>query len=174
MCYKERHPLLLECLMIFLRCIRIVWGASDSIYKPLMVHTVSCLLILSLTFHAKYCVFGTLSAWRNGMLWYNESDALLLDCSNAFLICITVIGRDSENFYTPLVNQIISFVLILSQHFMQNIVCFRTLSAWKTGWCATRRDIHFVLNCFITLLKYLKMILGALDVIYRTVLAHTV
>ena len=108
------------------------------------------------------------------MLCYNESHALLLNCFIILLICITVIGRDSESFYTPLMNQIISFVLIISQHFMQNIVCFRTLSAWKTGWCATRRDIHFVLNCFITLLKYLKMILGALDITYKTVPAQTV
>ena len=33
--YKERHPLLLECFITFLRCIRKMEGAADSICEPL-------------------------------------------------------------------------------------------------------------------------------------------
>ena len=38
-CCKERHPLLLNCLINFLRCIRRIQCALNSTYKPLMVHT---------------------------------------------------------------------------------------------------------------------------------------
>ena len=37
MCYKERHALLLECVITFLRCIRMIRGTSESIYTPPMV-----------------------------------------------------------------------------------------------------------------------------------------
>ena len=43
LCYDERHTILLDCVMIFIVCVRKVGGASDSIYKPLMVHTMSLL-----------------------------------------------------------------------------------------------------------------------------------
>ena len=41
MCCKERHSLLFGCFITFLRCIRMFRWASDSIYKPVMAHTVS-------------------------------------------------------------------------------------------------------------------------------------
>ena len=39
----ERHPLLMECFIIFLRCIRMIGRASDSVYKLRMVNTTSFL-----------------------------------------------------------------------------------------------------------------------------------
>ena len=47
-CDEVRHPLLLKWFITFLWCISKVWGASDSIYKPLIVHIVSFLLMLIL------------------------------------------------------------------------------------------------------------------------------
>ena len=49
-CYKERHPLLLEHSMTFLRCIMIMRGAFDSIYEPLMIRILSFLVKRTLKF----------------------------------------------------------------------------------------------------------------------------
>ena len=66
MCYKERHPLLLKCLITFLRYIMMILGAPDRLYNPHMVHTVSFLPKITLIFHHKYQLLGTLSAWEMG------------------------------------------------------------------------------------------------------------
>ena len=60
LCCNYKHPLLLKCYIVFLRCIRIIGWASNSIYKPLMVHTVSFLPKTNFKFHAKYQILGTL------------------------------------------------------------------------------------------------------------------
>ena len=39
--YNERHILLLECFITVLWCMRQMRGAFDSIYLPIMCHTVS-------------------------------------------------------------------------------------------------------------------------------------
>lgn len=58
-CCNEMHPLLLEWFHPSLcRCIRKVGGASDSMYKSHIVHTVSSLLRLILKFHTKYQIWG--------------------------------------------------------------------------------------------------------------------
>ena len=64
LCCKERHPLLLEYFIVFPRNARMVRGASESIYKHRMVHNVSLLTKTTTTFHAKYHISGTLSAWE--------------------------------------------------------------------------------------------------------------
>ena len=43
LCCKVRDSLLLECLITFPRYMRMTGRASDSIYKPVMVNTVSLL-----------------------------------------------------------------------------------------------------------------------------------
>ena len=53
-CYEERQPLLLKWSFHFLRCTRIRRRASESIYKPLIVDTVSFLLWSTLKFHTIY------------------------------------------------------------------------------------------------------------------------
>jgi len=65
-CYEERYPLLLKWFIIFLRYTSKVGGASDSIYKPLIVHVMPFLPRLTLKLHAKYQIWGTLSARKLG------------------------------------------------------------------------------------------------------------
>ena len=48
---NERHPLLLECFITFPGYIRVIGGASDSIYKHIMVNTISLLPKITLKFH---------------------------------------------------------------------------------------------------------------------------
>ena len=43
LCNEDRHPLLLECFLTSLRCIRTIVRASDSLSDPPMVNTVSFL-----------------------------------------------------------------------------------------------------------------------------------
>ena len=62
LCYKERHALLLEYSMTVLTYMRIIRGASYSICKHLMVHTVSLLPTTSILYDAKYHISGALSA----------------------------------------------------------------------------------------------------------------
>jgi len=50
---KEMHPLLLECFITFLRCVRMTGRAFDDICMTLMVHITSFLLKITLKFHAK-------------------------------------------------------------------------------------------------------------------------
>ena len=46
--------MLLECFIVFLRCIEMSGLASDSIYEALVVHTISFLPNTPLKFQAKH------------------------------------------------------------------------------------------------------------------------
>ena len=65
-CCKERHPLLLKCVITFLRCIWMTGQASDSICRPIMVHRVSFMPKTTLKFHTKFQIWGTLPAHEMG------------------------------------------------------------------------------------------------------------
>ena len=56
LCYKARHPLplLMKCFIPFPTCIYNEGGASDSLYKSLIVHMVSFVLRSTLKLHTKY------------------------------------------------------------------------------------------------------------------------
>ena len=54
LCCKERHALLLECVMTFLKYIKWIWRALYSIYKPSIVHIMFFLPITNIKLHAKY------------------------------------------------------------------------------------------------------------------------
>ena len=43
LCHKDRYPLLLDCFLTSLRCIRLIGIALDRIFDPLMIDTVSFL-----------------------------------------------------------------------------------------------------------------------------------
>ena len=64
--YRRGHPLLFESFITFLRCARIIGGASDSIYAWFMVHILSILSKTALKFHARCHSLGTLSALEIG------------------------------------------------------------------------------------------------------------
>ena len=66
LCFKEGHPLPLECSITFLRCIMMIRGASGSIYKTLTVNIMSLLLKTTPKFHGKSQVLETLSAQEMG------------------------------------------------------------------------------------------------------------
>ena len=63
-CYEEQHSLLPKWSMTLLKCISKIRGASKSIYKPYIIHTMLSLLRLTLKLHTKYQILGTLSDWE--------------------------------------------------------------------------------------------------------------
>ena len=77
---NEGHQLLIKCYITFIRFIRMVERASGSIYKPLMIITVSFLLKITLKFHVKCQSLGTPFEKGNGMVWYRHRHPLLLKC----------------------------------------------------------------------------------------------
>ena len=52
LCYKERHPLLLDYFVPSLKYIRMVGTATDSLHESLVVHSMSFLPITIIKFHA--------------------------------------------------------------------------------------------------------------------------
>ena len=117
MCSNERHSLLLECFITFLRCTRHMGGASKSIYKPLM----TCMMIM-LPFLSRLLIFKTykmLDCWHhpgtwNGILWSKESHTLLLKCFMIFLTCIEMMEGASDSIYKSLMAYMVPFLPKLS------------------------------------------------------------
>ena len=78
-----------------------IWGASDSIYEPLVNHTVSYLSMLTLKLHTKCQILGTLSAQERGMICCKERHPLLMQCFILFLRGRRKMGGDSDSIYKP-------------------------------------------------------------------------
>ena len=62
--YKERYQLLLGYFTTFCTYLRMIREASSSIYKPLMVHTMSFLPKTNPKFHAMYPIFDNIQVPR--------------------------------------------------------------------------------------------------------------
>ena len=80
----------------FLRCIRQMGGASDSIYQPLMGHTCTFPPRSTAQVAHKMPDLGYPLSTANGMLYYKERQPLLLEYFITFLRCIRQIGGASE------------------------------------------------------------------------------
>ena len=61
LCSKERHPLLLDYFIPFLKYIRMVGRANNGLYESLMVHNMSFLPTTNIKFHGKFDILSTLS-----------------------------------------------------------------------------------------------------------------
>jgi len=66
LCYKERHPLLLKCIIQFLICTGMLRGALKSIRTRLNDGTMSFLPKTTVQFDAKSQSLGTLQAHKMG------------------------------------------------------------------------------------------------------------
>ena len=69
--HKGRHPLLVKCFVTFYRCIMKKDGAFNSIYGPLVVHTVPFLPRMILKLRTKCQIWSTLSAYGMGYCTLN-------------------------------------------------------------------------------------------------------
>ena len=54
LCHEDRHPLMLECFLTSLRCIRMITKASDMILDPIILNTMSFLPKLLSIFKRNY------------------------------------------------------------------------------------------------------------------------
>ncbi len=100
--YKERHPLLLKCLITLIRYIIMIERAPERIYNPHMVHMVSFLPKTALHCYTEYQIFGTPHCTGNGRLCCKERHPLLLGWFMTFLRCMSMIGRAYDCIYKPL------------------------------------------------------------------------
>ena len=110
MCCKETHPLLFKCLMTFLRCIKMIGRSSDSIYKPVMVNTVSFLQKQLSNFmqHVKL-LWAPLETW-NVLLWCKKRHPMMLGWFMTFLRCMSMIRGASDSIWKPRMVHTLSFL----------------------------------------------------------------
>ena len=103
LCYKERHPLLLDYFIPFLNWIRMVGRATSSLYESLMVHNMSFLPISNIKFHVTVRFnFEYPLSTGNVLLCCKERYSLLMKCFITFLRCMKMVERASDSIYEPL------------------------------------------------------------------------
>ena len=145
---NEGHQLLIKCYITFIRFIRMVERASGSIYKPLMIITVSFLLKITLKFHVKCQSLGTPFEKGNGMVWYRHRHPLLLKC----------LPHPSWDIYEwfeellisstkpAMVNTVSLLPKTTLKFYVKKYQLLGILSAQEMRWCASRRDMHCCLG----------------------------
>ena len=68
-CYEERHPLLLKYLITFIRCIRMIGGAFESMYHlPHHCHHVISAKLYTQKYQANSLILVTPTTNGNGMM----------------------------------------------------------------------------------------------------------
>ena len=88
LCFRERHQLLLECLINFLMCTRMIGRASYSIYNPVIANIVSLLPNTNLKFRVKYQpLVRHPPLTGNGMRCCDLRHVLPIDCYMTFPRC---------------------------------------------------------------------------------------
>ena len=105
--------MLLECFIVFLRCIEMSGLASDSgIYEALVVHIASFLPNTPLKFQAKYQILSTISEHRKrgAVLCYEERHPMLHEWSTTVLSYKRMVEGATDSIYGPLIFNNMSFL----------------------------------------------------------------
>ena len=127
-CCKERHPLLLKCVITtFLRCIWMAGQASNSICMPIMVHSVSLMPKNNSQISHKISDLGHPPSKGNGMLYCNEMHLLLLECFITFLRYIGMIGLASDRINETLMIHTLIFLPNTALNFQAKCQILRTI-----------------------------------------------
>ena len=162
MFYKDRHPLLLGCLKLFLRCIIMIGWDSDVIWKASMVHTLSFLPKTTLNCHEKNQILAPLLArelwWcaiRRDIHWYLSDSNIPYKNWDGWMI-----------FWQPICAPYGQHHIILARNNSQmssRLSDFgHTFSTGNRMMCY--QESHALLHgCFIPFLKCIMMIKGASD-----------
>ena len=149
---KKRHPLLLECFILFLKCIRMNQWVLDSICNPLMVHTVSfwpthrpqiSWKMLDLRHHINM---------GSGMLPCKKRHWLLLGCFVTVLKCMRMIRGALDSMYKSLMAHKVIFLLKPTLKFHEN-VRFWAPYHMRHGMLCYKGSRPLLLDYFITILK---------------------
>ncbi len=110
-----------------------VGGASDNIFKPIMINTVSFSAKNNSQISCKYADFGHPFRTGNWMMCYKKIHSLLLECFTAFLIWITLIIGALDGIKHPLMVNIISCLPKSYSQFLCKNQILGTLSALEMG-----------------------------------------
>ena len=156
MCYKERHPLLLECFLTFPQYISIIRGTFDNIWKPLIVHIISFLPIANIKFHAKYQIVSTLSEHEMGWCVTRRDIHCCLSVSLSPFDILRMFRGASGSIYNQFMIHTVSFLPTTNVRFQAKCQISGALSALEPGWCDARRDI----NCYLSILYPSSDIVG--------------
>ena len=99
-CYEERHPLLLKYLITFIRCIRMIGGAFESMYHlPHYCHHVISAKLYTQKHQANSLILVTPTTNGNGMMCLKQRHPLLLKYLRTFIRCMRMIGGSFESMY---------------------------------------------------------------------------
>ena len=137
-----------------------VGGASDNIYEPIMINTVSFSAKNDSQISCKYSDFGHPFRTGNRMMCYEKIHSLLLECFIAFLRCIALIRGASDGTKHPLMVNIIS---CLPKNYSQ-FLCKKSdfghpLSTRNWRLCCKERH-PLLLKWFKTVLGCMRMLEG--------------
>jgi len=106
----ERHPLLPECFITFYGCMKMIRGAPGSIYKPLIVKTMSFIPNKQLQNSCKISYFRYPLCMGNMRMYVKERHPLLLKCLTTILRYIKMVRRAPDRIYNPHVVHKVSFL----------------------------------------------------------------
>ena len=131
---KERYLLSMKCFIAFLRCVKMVKGAFDRMYEPLMIHNVSFLPTTNLKFDAKTSVFSYPLKKGSVMLCYNGRHPLVLNYFMPLLKYIRIVGRATGSLYESFMVHSMSFLPITNITFHANVRCWAP--SQQSKWAA--------------------------------------
>ena len=142
-CHKKRHPLLHECFITFLRCIKMMGWASDSIDEPTIVYIKPILPRLTLKLYTTDQICWARSQhrkWDGVLQWVISITAGVYQYPPPMYI-----GKWDE-----LLTAFTSTLLFTSWYFCVKLTLklypkyhmMGTLSVWEMRWCAVRTRIH--------------------------------
>ena len=141
---NERCPLLLKYFMIFLKCIRKVRGASESIYKPFMGHIVPLMLRPTLKLLNKIPDLGYPTLSQQIMGWSTAEIDIHCSWSISYpaFSYILKVGWASGSIFEPLIVHMVPFLSKSTLKLHANCQIWCALSAQEMGCYITMRGIH--------------------------------
>ena len=110
-CYEEKHSLLMKWFITFFRCIQWMIATSDSLKKLPIAYFMPFLHKLTLKFHTKCQIWGTLALRGNEILWYKKRQSLPLKWFKPILVCIRNAAGAYDLIHTSHIVHIESFLL---------------------------------------------------------------
>ena len=146
MCCKERHPLLLECLITLPSHIRMIGRASVSIYKCCHGQHRVISAKNDSQISCKMSDFGHPLCAGNNMMCCKERHPLLLECFIPFFRGIRMIRKASGSIYKPVMVNSVPLLTKATLKFHVKYQLLGPLSEQEMGCCDAMRDIYYCLG----------------------------
>ena len=172
--YNERHILLLECFITVLWCMRQMRGAFDSIYLPIMCHTVSFSTQIDSQIAHKIPIFRCHLSEVNGMIYCNKRHPLLMKCFITFLGCIRQMGGASGIIICQFQLPMERFPLRLTLKIVHKMIDFEYPLPTENGMLYYKERHPLLLKCFTSFFRCIMQMGGAPDSNYQSCVGLTV